>query len=459
MGGKDDSTSSLALNTPSAPSKPRDARVSLGCQPSILPIKSHFPSTSEVRSNKGFVPLNHTIVAHRLCSPVSAIISDTGELGNLKDNVMVVGTEDLDTGGVGVVVKGEEVAKLVKMPTKMSPSSMVSRLSSTASYHFNPTPFSTAPTLLPMHDVPSPPSPSKTWWPHLEKQKQRCSSSPPTFNPHTPSPHLGTCLPSLNIQDEHTASPSLDSHTIDDEQCSMSSPLILSPPPLILKDCLDKLFVLPDHSFANNCPTLAHTSDVGQGLLAQGQLGNLKDSMKVVWTGEQVTGDVEVVDEGPGFTMAPSSPSSPSMVLESTSTTRSEISPMAQLMQEYSSVETGIMSVLSLGELTSDLIVDRGKDRTRGLHCYHLAKATLDNICMVVMAQQTFVQQAAALLVEGKAQFIVDPKDTLIPILQGTNSLPQLYVAWKALMARMRLGVRTWGKYVAEYQLQVGAHC
>ena len=117
------------------------------------------------------------------------------------------------------------------------------------------------------------------------------------------------------------------------------------------------------------------------------------------------------------------------------------------------------MLVLSLGELTPDTIVDRGKDGTRGLRRYHLVKATLDNICMVVMAQQTFVQRAAALMVEGKPQFIVDPRDTLIPILQGTNSLLQLYVAWRALMARMRLGVKTWGKYVAEYQLQMGAHC
>ena len=117
------------------------------------------------------------------------------------------------------------------------------------------------------------------------------------------------------------------------------------------------------------------------------------------------------------------------------------------------------MSILSLGELTVDLIIDRGEGRKRGLHRYHLATATMDHICIVAMAQQTLVQRAAALMVEGKSQFIVDPKDTLIPILQGTNSLPQLYVAWKALMARMRLGVKTWGKYVAEYQLQVGAHC
>ena len=117
------------------------------------------------------------------------------------------------------------------------------------------------------------------------------------------------------------------------------------------------------------------------------------------------------------------------------------------------------MSILRLGELTADLIVDRGENRNRSLRRYHLAKATLDNVCAVVTAQQSFVQQAAALIMEGKTQFIVDPRDTLIPILQGTNSLPQLYVAWKALMARMRLGVKTWGKYVAEYQLQVGAHC
>ena len=155
-----------------------------------------------------------------------------------------------------------------------------------------------------------------------------------------------------------------------------------------------------------------------KGLLAQGQLENLEGNEKDVGANE-----------------------------------------LAQLMQEYSLAETGIMSILSLGELIPDLIVDRGEIRTRGLRRYHLVKATLDHICMVVMAQQTLVHRAAALMVEGKPQFIVDPGDTLIPILQGTNSLPQLYVAWKALIARMRLGVKTWGKYVAEYQLQVGAHC
>jgi len=138
-------------------------------------------------------------------------------------------------------------------------------------------------------------------------------------------------------------------------------------------------------------------------------------------------------------------------------------SPMAQLMQEYSSaviesqlgpMEMSIMWVLSLEELTLDHIMDRGEDRNSRLPRYHLGKATMDNVCSVVTAQQIFLQQAAALIVERKSHFIVDPGNTLIPILQGTSSLRQLYAAWKALITRIKLGVKAWEKYMAEYQLQ-----
>ena len=269
---------------------------------------------------------------------------------------------------------------------------------------------------------------------------ESCSplSTSPLTPPQTPLSKIlcsESCQQQLdvrNTQDKQIQTEVLllpDVPTVSKEDGLPSSMLDIMPTnlqrsPLTTETCLDKVFALLDCTVATQCAyssASTHTGNAGQGLLAQGQLGSL--------------------------------------VPESTSTTPSEISPMAQLMQEYSSAETGIMSVLSLGELTSDFIVDRGKDGTRGLRRYHLVKATLDNICIVVMAQQTFVQRAAALMVEGKPQFIVDPGDTLIPILQGTNSRPQLYVAWKALMARMRLGVKTWGKYVAEYQLQVGAHC
>jgi len=142
---------------------------------------------------------------------------------------------------------------------------------------------------------------------------------------------------------------------------------------------------------------------------------------------------------------------------------RSEKSPMAQLIQEYLSVaiesqsgstEMSITLVLGLEELSPDLIMDRGESGNRRLPCYHLAKATMDNVCMVVTAQQLFLQQASALIVDRKSHFIVDPGDTLIPILQGTSSLPQMHTAWKALITRIKLGVKAWEKYIAEYQLQ-----
>ena len=137
---------------------------------------------------------------------------------------------------------------------------------------------------------------------------------------------------------------------------------------------------------------------------------------------------------------------------------------MAQLIQEYmlSSIEsqlgpteTSIMLVISLEELTLDLIVDRGEIRDKALPRYHLVPATMNNVCTDVMAQQIFLQQAAALIEERKSHFVVDPGDMLIPILQGTSSLLQLYMAWKALITRLKLGQKAWEKYIAEYQLQV----
>jgi len=95
-----------------------------------------------------------------------------------------------------------------------------------------------------------------------------------------------------------------------------------------------------------------------------------------------------------------------------------EKSPMAQLIQEYSLAaiesqlgltETSIIWVLSLEELTLDHIVDRGEDRNWRLPRYHLVKDTMDDVCTAVMAQQVFLQQAAALIVDRKSHFMVDP--------------------------------------------------
>ena len=143
-----------------------------------------------------------------------------------------------------------------------------------------------------------------------------------------------------------------------------------------------------------------------------------------------------------------------------------ENSPMAKLLREYSSqdvdsqglsTETKIQSIIDVDELGPEMITDRGSERAPRLPRYHLVKAMMNNLTVVVTAQQIFLQQAAALIVNRKSYFKVDPGDTLIPILQGTSSLPQLYTVWRALITRIKLGVKAWEKYIAEYQLQVDA--
>ena len=63
-----------------------------------------------------------------------------------------------------------------------------------------------------------------------------------------------------------------------------------------------------------------------------------------------------------------------------------------------------------------------------------------------------FVEKAAGLIEERTRHFTVDPKDTLLHILRGTSSLPQLNVAWKTIQKCLELGHRTLQKYALQYQ-------
>ena len=76
-------------------------------------------------------------------------------------------------------------------------------------------------------------------------------------------------------------------------------------------------------------------------------------------------------------------------------------SPMAHLIEEYSSAmiqsqlgstQRTITLVLNQEELTSDHVVDRGEDRARNLPRYHLVKAMMSILTVVVTAQQMFLQ-------------------------------------------------------------------
>ena len=255
-----------------------------------------------------------------------------------------------------------------------------------------------------------------------------------------------------------------------------------------------------------------HTINDEQGLLAQGQLGTLRDDMKVVGNDELVTGEVEVMGEGTGFTTALLSPSTEQQSASTTAhafdptlnlcqgptisllcssispisrpltcltykdtnlpmnyrgnASTFENSPMARLLEEYTggmsddepSTETLVTLLVTMIDLEADNI-KKVEDLNRGTMKYKLSDSLMESLHKTTVELQLFVGRAAGLLGERDVNFTIDPKDTLLHILRGTTSLAQLHVAWKVLLSRMRLGVKTWEKYIAEYQLQVGPHC
>ena len=138
-----------------------------------------------------------------------------------------------------------------------------------------------------------------------------------------------------------------------------------------------------------------------------------------------------------------------------------EDSPMARLLREYSaqdlegqgpSTETKVQLILEVEELGPEMIVDRGPERPSMLPRYHLTTKDLDRAQSAVAKLQVFLQQAARLIEERQSHYLVDPGDTLLPILAGTSSLGQMNVAWKALRLRMELGTKAWRKYIEEYK-------
>ena len=138
-----------------------------------------------------------------------------------------------------------------------------------------------------------------------------------------------------------------------------------------------------------------------------------------------------------------------------------ENSPMAGLLRQFSSddiesqglsTEMKIQLIIDVVELGPEMIVDRGPEREDGIPRYHLALNDLDRARDTVTELQIFLQRAANLIPERRTHFLVDPGDTLLPMLAGTSSLGQLNAAWKALRLRVELGVKAWKKYITEYQ-------
>ena len=138
-----------------------------------------------------------------------------------------------------------------------------------------------------------------------------------------------------------------------------------------------------------------------------------------------------------------------------------EFSPMAKLLREFGSqdlesqglsTEMKIQLIIDIEELGPEMILDRGSERSPGTPRYHLTTKEWERVQSAVTELQIFLQQAARLIEERQTHFLVDPGDTLLPILAGTSSLGQMNAAWKAVRLRIELGTKALKKYVAEYK-------
>lgn len=135
-----------------------------------------------------------------------------------------------------------------------------------------------------------------------------------------------------------------------------------------------------------------------------------------------------------------------------------EDSLMAKLLDEYMAKANGnslsteaTVVLLVMDDLEPDHIV-LVKDHNKGTTKYKLSENLLDDLSKTAVELQVFVEKASGFLEERTQHFTVDPKDTLLQILRGTTSLPQLNVAWKTMQRRLELGHKTLQKYIQQYQ-------
>ncbi|KIJ93555.1 hypothetical protein K443DRAFT_69065, partial [Laccaria amethystina LaAM-08-1] len=134
-------------------------------------------------------------------------------------------------------------------------------------------------------------------------------------------------------------------------------------------------------------------------------------------------------------------------------------SPMVRLMEEYTgetidnsiSTDAWVRLLATMADLESEH-VERIEDPNKGVTRYRLSENLLATLNRITVELQVFVERAAGLIEERVRHYTVDPQNTLLHILRGTSSLPQLNVAWKTIQKRLELGHRTLQKYALQYQ-------
>ncbi|KAJ7140425.1 hypothetical protein C8R46DRAFT_1046929 [Mycena filopes] len=136
------------------------------------------------------------------------------------------------------------------------------------------------------------------------------------------------------------------------------------------------------------------------------------------------------------------------------------MSEMADLQREYlkegleeSSLFLRVNSVISKKALDARDILDRGNANVDPRPRFCVKPDLLTRVDLTIGDMQSVLKRAASLVPGKLRHFVIDPHNTLVPVLQGSNNLDEIHVSWLAINRRMELAQKFMDKYEMEYQV------
>jgi hypothetical protein len=139
------------------------------------------------------------------------------------------------------------------------------------------------------------------------------------------------------------------------------------------------------------------------------------------------------------------------------------ISDMGTLHMEYlrhGTNQTSISSRVSKYAMKESLlpceILDKGNSRNSPWPRFTLEPTLLEELSITIAQMQSLLERSVSLLPFRKSLFIIDPKGSLYPVLEGAQSLAELNMAWLALHQRFGLADQFLEKYQREFRTLAG---
>ncbi|KAF8211904.1 hypothetical protein K438DRAFT_1751505 [Mycena galopus ATCC 62051] len=138
------------------------------------------------------------------------------------------------------------------------------------------------------------------------------------------------------------------------------------------------------------------------------------------------------------------------------------VSDMGEIHMEYlrhSSDQTSVSHWVTMYALKKTFdkreLMDRARSKTLSFPRFALVPNLLEEIVLTINQMQSVLGRSAALVRGHDGVFLIGPKSSLFPILEGAASLEELNVAWLALRKCFGLADKFLTKYQQEFRTQL----